>query len=122
MEWAFRSCKTAHLEVRPIYVRKASRTRGHVFVVMLAYQILRELARCWQALDLTVAEGLQELSTFCTSQVTIRGETTIHQIPTPRPRVQQLLEAAEVVLPQAWPSSGSRVYTKQKLPKERKPR
>jgi hypothetical protein len=122
VEWAFRSCKTSHLEVRPVYVRKASRTRGHVFVVMLAYQILRELTRCWQALDLTVAEGLQELSTLCTTQVTIRGETTIHQIPTPRPSVQQLLEAAEVVLPQALPASRSRVYTKQKLPKERKPR
>jgi len=51
VEWAFRTCKTSHLQVRPVYVRKESRTRGHVFVVMLAYQIIRELARCWQALN-----------------------------------------------------------------------
>jgi len=122
VEWAFRSCKTSHLEVRPVFVRKESRTRGHVFVVMLAYQIIRELARCWQALDLTVAEGINELAGLCMTQVTIRDETTIHQIPTPRPTVQQLLEAAEVVMPQALPCSGTRVYTKKKLTKERKAR
>ena len=46
VEWAFRTSKTAHLEVRPIFVRKESRTRGHVLVVMLAYQIVMELSRC----------------------------------------------------------------------------
>ena len=122
VEWAFRTCKTSHLEIRPVYVRKESRTRGHVFVVMLAYQIIRELARCWQDLNLTVAEGIEELSSLCTTQVTIRDETTIHQIPTPRPSVQQLLDAAEVVLPKALPASGRRAYTKKKLPKERKTR
>ncbi len=122
VEWAFRTCKTSHLQVRPVYVRKESRTRGHVFVVMLAYQIIRELARCWQALDVTVAEGIDELSSLCMTQVTIRNEITINQIPTPRHTVRQLLEAAEVVMPHALPYTGTRVYTKQKLPKERKPR
>ncbi len=55
VEWAFRTCKT-HLQVRPVYVRKESRTRGHVFVVMLAYQIVMQLAQCWRDLNLTVAE------------------------------------------------------------------
>jgi len=122
VEWAFRTCKTSHLEVRPIYVRKESRTRGHVFVVMLAYQIIRELARCWQAINLTVAEGIDELSSLCMTRVTIRSETTINQIPAPRATVQQLLEAAEVVMPQALPCSGIRVYTKKKLAEERKTR
>ncbi|MCH7689046.1 MAG: IS1634 family transposase, partial [Planctomycetes bacterium] len=121
VEWAFRTCKTSHLKVRPVFVRKESRTRGHVFVVMLAYQIIRELARCWQALDVTVAEGIDELSSVCMTQVTIRNETTINQIPTPRHTVRRLLEAAEVVMPNALPYTGTRVYTKQKLPKERKP-
>ena len=120
VEWAFRTCKTSHLQVRPVYVRKESRTRGHVFVVMLAYQIIRELARCWQALDKTVAEGIDELSSLCMTQMTIRNETTINQVPTPRPTVRQLLEAAEIIIPQALPYTGTRVYTKQKLTKERK--
>jgi len=29
VEWAFRTSKTVQLEMRPIYVRLASRTRGH---------------------------------------------------------------------------------------------
>src|SRR5215468_12568057 len=36
VEQAFRTCKTAHLEVRPIFLRREARTRAHAFVVMLA--------------------------------------------------------------------------------------
>ena len=121
VEWAFRTCKT-HLQVRPVYVRKKSRTRGHVFVVMLAYQIVMELAKCWRDLDLTVAEGVSELSSLCMTEVTIRDETTINQIPTPRPSVKSLLEAADVIVPQVLPYTGTRVYTKKKLVEERKVR
>src|SRR5262249_54921660 len=35
VEQAFRACKTVHLEVRPIFVRREARTRAHAFVVML---------------------------------------------------------------------------------------
>jgi transposase len=47
-EQTFRNSKTAHLELRPIHVRLAIRTRGHVFVVMMAYRIIEEMAapRC----------------------------------------------------------------------------
>ncbi|MDR1964506.1 MAG: hypothetical protein LBQ50_12065 [Planctomycetaceae bacterium] len=31
VEQAFRTCKTGQLEMRPIYVRKSSRTRGHIW-------------------------------------------------------------------------------------------
>jgi transposase len=37
VEQAFRTCKTVHLEVRPIFLRLEARTRAHAFVVMLAY-------------------------------------------------------------------------------------
>jgi transposase len=54
VEHAFRTCKTAHLEVRPIFLRREERTRAHALVVMLAYQIIRYLASCWSAFDVTV--------------------------------------------------------------------
>jgi hypothetical protein len=41
VEPAFRTCKTAHREVRPLFVRREARTRAHAFVVMLAYQIIQ---------------------------------------------------------------------------------
>ena len=44
VEWAFRESKTVHLEMRPVNVRLETRTRGHAFVVMLAYSIIRALA------------------------------------------------------------------------------
>jgi hypothetical protein len=48
VETAFRTCKTNHLEVRPVFVRTEANTRGHVLVVMLAYRIIRALKQAWQ--------------------------------------------------------------------------
>lgn len=121
VEWAFRTSKST-LEVRPIFVRKESRTRGHVFVVMLAYYLLRELAHCWRELELTPREGVQELATLCMTEVTIKNQTTINQVPTPRESVQQLLTAARVAIPTVLPYSGTKVYTKKKLVEERQPK
>jgi len=41
VEFAFRTMKTTLEEIRPIYVRKEENTRGHVFVAMLAYMIIK---------------------------------------------------------------------------------
>ena len=41
VEHAFRTCKTGHLEVRPIFLRREARTRAHAFVVMLASLIIQ---------------------------------------------------------------------------------
>ena len=120
VEWVFRTCKMFHLELRPVNVRKETRTRGHAFVVMLAYLIVRELTECWQKLELTVEEGIKELSSLCMDEVTIKDETTIHQIPQPRETLAQLLKAADVELPPVLPYSGTRVYTRKKLTSERK--
>jgi len=43
VESDFKTLKTGFLEVRPIFVRKADRTRGHVFASMLALKIVREI-------------------------------------------------------------------------------
>lgn len=119
VEWAFRSSKTVHLEARPIYVRRESRTRGHVFVVMLAYLIIAELARRWQELDTTVEEAIKALSTICATKVLVKGVVRCIQIPRPRLGLQQLLDAARISLPDALPSKGVVVTTKKKLPERR---
>jgi transposase len=41
VERNFRTVKTTFLEIRPVFVRKADRTRAHVFVAMLALKITR---------------------------------------------------------------------------------
>jgi transposase len=50
VEEVFRTCKTGQLNLRPIYVRKQDRTRGHVFVVMLSYLLIQKLREYWNTL------------------------------------------------------------------------
>jgi hypothetical protein len=119
VEHAFRSCKTAHLEVRPIFLRLEARTRAHAFVVMLAYQIIQYLAACWSPFDLTVEEGLHALATLCLVEVAPQHAPSYHCIPTPRDAIASLLHSADIKLPQAFSLSGTRVSTKKKLPSER---
>lgn len=74
VERDFRNLKTAMLEVRPLFLRKALRTRGHVFVAMLALKLVRALAApLVQAFGtttddpytLTVDDTLSTLSRLC---------------------------------------------------------
>jgi hypothetical protein len=119
VEHAFRTCKTAHLEVRPIFVRREARTRAHALVVMLAYQIIQYLTACWSPLDVTVAEGLHALTTLCLVEVAPKNAPSYHCIPTPRDSIAHLLHSADITLPKAFSLSGVRVSTKKKLQSER---
>ena len=114
VETAFRTMKTGLLETRPHFVRKESRTRGHVFGVMLAYKLARYLKEAWKPFDITVKEGIHELSSIDATEV-IMGSTRYQTIPTPRPLGQQLLQALEVTLPEALPSRGISVATRKPL-------
>ena len=53
---AFRTSKTGHLEMRPLFLRREARTRGHAFVVELAYRMIQTLSKQWRQLDLTVQQ------------------------------------------------------------------
>jgi len=119
VEHAFRTCKTAHLEVRPIFLRLEARTRAHAFVVMLAYQIIQYLAACWSTLDLTVEEGLHALATLCLVEVSPQNAPSYHCIPTPHDTIARLLHSADITLPKVFSLSGTRVSTKKKLQSER---
>jgi Transposase DDE domain len=121
VEHAFRTCKTAHLEVRPSFLRREARTRAQALVVMLAYQIIRYLASCWSAFDVTVAEGLHALTTLCLVEVAPQHAASYHCIPTPRDAIARLLHSADITLPKAFSLSGVRVSTRKKLQSERIP-
>jgi len=120
VEQAFRACKTVHLEVRPIFLRLEARTRAHAFVVMLAYQIIRYLASCWHAFDVTVEEGLHALTTLCLVEVSPHNAPSYHCIPTPRDAIARLLHSVDIKLPKAFSLSGTQVSTKKKLQSERR--
>jgi transposase len=119
VEQVFRTSKTVHLEMRPWYVHTEKNTRGHALVVMLSYIIIRYLLKAWADLDLTIQEGLDQLTTLCTTQILVKGEVRCNQIPMPRDLSQKLLKAAEIHLPDALPHLGARVVTRKKLTERR---
>ena len=120
VEWTFRSAKTAHLEMRPIFVRREARTRGHALVVMLAYRLIQELAARWSHLNLTVQEGIAQLAGLCLVEVTVNGQVPFSKVPEPSAEVQTLLDSARVSLPSALPGKTPKVSTKKKLQDRRK--
>lgn len=120
VEMAFRTSKTAHLEMRPVYVRTEDHTRGHVLVVMLAYLIRRQLSRAWAGLNVTAEEGLAQLTTLCSMEVNVEGGASCLRIPEPRDGSSALLKALSVRLPATLPHLSTRVVTRKSLPSRRK--
>jgi transposase len=120
VERAFRTSKTGHLEIRPVYVRTYAHTRAHVFIVMLAYMLRRELEQAWRKFDLTVEEGLSLLSTLCAQEIKIGGQGGCLSVPEPRPSLAQLFDALNIKPPTTLPRSQAHVATKRNLPSRRK--
>jgi len=119
VEKAFRNMKTVNLELRPIFVRKAESTCGHVLVVMLSYLIIRRLYEAWVKFDLTVEEGLKKLNTISVMEAKIKGEISCVKIPKPRETEQKLLDALEIYLPEVLPRRKINVVTRKKLQENR---
>ena len=120
VEFAFRTMKTTLLEMRGIFVRKAERTRAHVFIIMLAYLLAYHLRRCWSDVELTVEEGIAELASICTMALIMPNHVTCQIIPEPRPLGKRLLERVDVTLPDAIPHRNISVVTRKQLVSERK--
>ncbi len=95
VERAFRTFKNGHLDIQPTYVRTEASTRGHVFVVMLAYLLEREFDKYWRGLELTVTEGIDELGSLRGVVISV-GQVTCQKVPEPTGRTKQLLDAANI--------------------------
>ena len=118
VERAFRTFKNGHLEVQPTFVRTEASTRGHVFVVMLAYLVERELEQYWRGLETTVAEGIDDLGSLRGIELII-GQATCQQVPEPTGLTKQLLDAADIKLPEVLSFRKVHVATRKKLVLER---
>src|SRR5438552_3743292 len=109
VEQDFRTMKTGLLEVRPVFVRKAPRTRAHVLVTLLALKVVREMRRALVAafgttdddkMAVTVDDALAALSRLCLLRYQVRG-TTITRLPSPDARQAAILNALGTPLPGA---------------------
>jgi transposase len=115
VEFAFRTMKTALLEMRGIFVRKALRTRAHVFIIMLAYLLAYTLRRVWYDVELTVEEGIKELASICAIEIIPSDTPSYQTIPEPREPGKILLEKLGLSLPDALPCRNVKVDTRKKL-------
>jgi transposase len=119
VEHAFRTFKSGHLEVRPIFVRKDLKTRGHVFVVMLAYLMEKEIYKYWREIEVKIGEGLDELASLRAVEMQIEN-VVCQKIPEPTGLSEKLLNAAGIKLPSVLPIRKLHVATRKKLVSERK--
>ena len=99
--------KTGLVQVRPILVRKASRTRAHVVVTMLAVKGVRAMRRALVAvfgttaddqMAVTVEEALVALARLCLLTYHSQG-TAVVRLPTPDERQAAILNAWGTPLP-----------------------
>jgi transposase len=93
VEWAWQKMKTGHLEVRPIYLQKEEITRGHIFLKMLGYYLLRHLwlaVKDLKELERPIEESLQALAGIHTTRVMIKN-VTIEMIPEHLSEIQNLV-------------------------------
>lgn len=107
VERDFRTLKTALLEVRPLFVRKKSRTCGHVFVARLALKLARTLEGRLKAAfgtteqgdsALTLQDALQALSRLCCQRHESGGQTFL-TLPRADQKQERIFNALKVRLP-----------------------
>ena len=93
VERDFRTLKTGLLEMRPIFLRKEGRTRGHALVCLLALKLARELDRRLAPLGLTVQDGLERLKAVRLVRLG-DSEMNLWRLPTSYPAAQTEVLAA----------------------------
>ncbi len=98
VESAFRVMKQNHLEIRPLYLRRADRTRAHVLVIMLSYIVQRELKALWKDVECTVQENIAKLTKLTTATIRI-GNVEINKLTKPNKKCKTLLKLAKVAIP-----------------------
>jgi hypothetical protein len=90
VESDFRTMKS-DLDVRPVFVRKEKRTRGHVLVVMLALMLRRELEKRLAQTEIEVFHAISTLAgwTLLTESL---GPIRFRRLPQPSHRQKIILD------------------------------
>ncbi len=86
------------LEIRPVFVRKKSRTMGHVLVVMMALILERELEKRLSKIPIEVSRALAAMNGWCLIRQSL-GSIRICQLPRPNHIQSEILAATGVRQP-----------------------
>jgi transposase len=97
VERDFRTMKSG-LEIRPVFVRKKSRTMGHVLVVMLALILERELRKRLSHIPMEVSHAIAAMNGWCLIRQSL-GPVRVSQLPKPNPIQSTILTAMGIKQP-----------------------
>jgi hypothetical protein len=92
--------KTGLLEIRPLFLRRADHTRGHVFMVMLSYLLTKEMERSTNHLDITVSELMHDLDRLCLQYQWLADDVRISRLPQPTAAQSEIIQALSIKLPE----------------------
>ena len=98
VEFAFRTMKTTIEEMRPIFVRKEHRTKGHVFVVMLAYMIVKYLSDKIKDLNYTRKFAIESLDKIQYIEYDFKGQKIKVKPKRLQPHQNEILKAIDIDL------------------------
>ncbi|MEA2029840.1 MAG: IS1634 family transposase, partial [Campylobacterota bacterium] len=99
VENAFKMLKTEFLEIRPLYLRTDSRIKGHVFISMLAYNIVRKLRAYISLSNYDFKDTIERLKAIATVKVKLTNKVTSTYIPTVDEKIQKLFDSIGFSLP-----------------------
>lgn len=101
VEWAFRSMKTGFLEIRPLFHRKANRTRACASIAMFAYMILHHIHKKTAHLEIPLEPIIEKLDQIQIQKIKI-GNQEIKTLPTIlRDDQKIIMDALGLVLPKS---------------------
>lgn len=106
VETDFRTMKT-DLQVRPVHVRRESRTRGHVLVVMLALIVRRELHKRLKKAEISVTHAIDVLNGWALLRESL-GNLRFNRVPEPNQVQLEILNELGVKIPRSLS-----IYSKQ---------
>jgi hypothetical protein len=97
VECDFRMMKT-ELEVRPVFVRKKERTRGHVLIVMLALILRRELEKRLKSIQIEVRHAVEAMNGWSLLRESL-GPLRFNRLPHPNESQREILQAVGMAQP-----------------------
>lgn len=99
VEKAFRTMKQSMEEIQPIYVRKEARTKGHIFICMLSYIVIKYIWEACKDLGITQSAIFENLNNVHYLQYKLKN-TTIKRLPDTLNEVQtKILTKLKIKLP-----------------------
>ena len=99
VENAFKTLKTDFLHIRPLYLKTDKRIRGHIFLSMIAYNIVYEIKRFTKKADLDFFSTMEDLRSVVSVRVRMKKDFYITYIPKVNGRLEKLFSVMDFCLP-----------------------